>query len=59
VSNDDLTKGAVITIENREKLPMPVTVEVLEANGKTGRVKSPGGGLDAWTCLEVPLCFYG
>ena len=41
VSNDDLTKGAVITIENREKLPMPVTVEVLEANGKTGRVSLP------------------
>jgi hypothetical protein len=33
--------GAVITIQNREKLPMPVTVEVKEINGKTGRVKLP------------------
>lgn len=33
--------GSVITIQNREKLPMPVTVEVKEAGGKTGRVKLP------------------
>jgi hypothetical protein len=33
--------GAVITIQNREKLPMPVTVEVKEINGKTGRVSLP------------------
>jgi Peptidase family M1 domain len=33
--------GAVITIQNREKLPMPVTVEVKEINGKKGRVKLP------------------
>ena len=30
--------GSVITIQNREKLPMPVTVEVKELGGQTGRV---------------------
>ena len=33
--------GSVITIQNREKLPMPVTVEVKEIGGKTGRLKLP------------------
>ena len=33
--------GAVITIQNREKLPMPVTVEVKETDGKTGRINLP------------------
>ncbi len=33
--------GAIITIENREQLPMPVTVEIKEISGKTGRVKLP------------------
>jgi hypothetical protein len=33
--------GSIITIQNREKLPMPVTVEVKEVSGKTGRVKLP------------------
>lgn len=33
--------GSVITINNLEKLPMPVTVEVTEIDGKTGRVKLP------------------
>jgi hypothetical protein len=33
--------GAVITIQNREKLPMPVTVEVKEINGKTAIIKFP------------------
>ncbi len=37
----DTTQGAVITIENLEKLPMPVTVEVKESNGKTARVNLP------------------
>jgi hypothetical protein len=41
VSTDDPSKGVIITIENLQKLPMPVTVEVLEANGKTGRAKLP------------------
>jgi hypothetical protein len=38
---NDSTKGSIITIENREKLPMPVTVEIKQANGKTGRVSLP------------------
>ncbi|HXD78193.1 MAG TPA: M1 family metallopeptidase [Puia sp.] len=41
VSADDPSKGVIITIVNKEKLPMPVTVEVQEANGQTGRVKLP------------------
>lgn len=38
---NDPASGSVITINNLEKLPMPVTVEVKEANGKTGRVHLP------------------
>jgi hypothetical protein len=37
----DTSKGATITIENREKLPMPVTVEVKEDNGTSHRVHLP------------------
>jgi hypothetical protein len=33
--------GAIITIQNREKLVMPVTVEVKETGGQTGRVHLP------------------
>jgi hypothetical protein len=38
---NDPANGSVITIANLEKLPMPVTVEITEANGKTGRIKLP------------------
>jgi len=38
---NDPKEGSIISISNLEKLPMPVTVEVKEANGKTGRVKLP------------------
>ena len=37
----DPAKGATIIIENKEKLPMPVTVEVKEDNGTTNRVHLP------------------
>ena len=37
----DPTRGVIITIENLEKLVMPVTIEIKEVNGKTGRVKLP------------------
>jgi aminopeptidase N len=37
----DSTQGANITIENLEKFPMPVTVEIAQANGKTERVNLP------------------
>jgi hypothetical protein len=37
----DPAQGVIITIENKEKLPMPVTIEVKEANGTTNRVKLP------------------
>jgi hypothetical protein len=35
------TTGSIITIENLEKMAMPVTVEIKEVNGKVGRVKLP------------------
>jgi hypothetical protein len=38
---NDSSQGAIITIQNLEKLPMPVTIEIKEANGKTGRVQLP------------------
>ncbi len=37
----DPSKGAVIKIENLEKIPMPVTLEIREANGKKNRVSLP------------------
>jgi aminopeptidase N len=37
----DSSQGSIITIATMEKLPMPVTVEIKEVNGKTGRVKLP------------------
>jgi len=38
---NDPKQGSIITIVNMEKLPMPVTVEVTEADGKTGRMQLP------------------
>ncbi|AFK05361.1 aminopeptidase precursor [Emticicia oligotrophica DSM 17448] len=37
----DPNKGSVITIENLEKLPMPVTIEIRESNGTNKRVELP------------------
>lgn len=37
----DPSKGAIISIENLEKMPMPVTIEIKEENGTTKRVKLP------------------
>ncbi len=37
----DPAKGASITIRNLEQLPMPVTLDVTEQNGKTNRIKLP------------------
>ena len=39
--NDDPTKGALITIDNLEKMAMPVILEVKTVSGKTDRVKLP------------------
>jgi hypothetical protein len=38
---NDPKQGSIITISNLEKLPMPVTAEIKEANGKTNRVNLP------------------
>ena len=43
--SNDFTKGCIITIENLEKLVMPVELEVKMKNGKTVRVKLP---VDIW-----------
>lgn len=37
----DATKGSVISIENLEKMPMPVTLEIKEVNGTKKRVQLP------------------
>ncbi|HEY4153858.1 MAG TPA: M1 family metallopeptidase [Puia sp.] len=47
--------GAIITIENREQLPMPATVEIKETGGKTGRVKLP---VEIWQRGPVWKFFY-
>lgn len=37
----DPAKGSLITLENKDKMVMPVTVEVKESNGKSGRMNLP------------------
>lgn len=37
----DPAKGALIMIENRDRMAMPATVEVKESNGKSGRMNFP------------------
>ncbi len=37
----DPSKGALITIENKDRMVMPVVVQVKESNGKTGTIKLP------------------
>ncbi|ANI88600.1 peptidase M1 [Arachidicoccus ginsenosidimutans] len=39
--DDDVSKGALVTIENKEQLPMPVSVEIKEENGKTQTIHLP------------------
>jgi len=39
--NQDPSKGALITIENRGQAAMPVIAEIKEANGKTSTVRLP------------------
>lgn len=39
--NNDYTKGALITIENKQQMPMPVKIEIKENNGKTQTVDLP------------------
>jgi hypothetical protein len=38
---DDPAKGAELTLENMEKMPMPVTILVKEANGKEHTIRLP------------------
>jgi hypothetical protein len=51
-TDDDVSKGSLITIENVEEMALPVTALIKEENGKTGTVKLPAeiwqrGGI--WT----------
>jgi hypothetical protein len=39
--DNDAKKGAVVTIDNLEKMAMPVTIEYTTASGKTARKKLP------------------
>ena len=39
--DDNPAKGALITIENLEKMAMPVTLEIRTVSGKITRVKLP------------------
>ncbi len=39
--NDDPAKGALITIDNLEKMAMPVILEIKTVSGKTDRIKLP------------------
>ncbi|MBO9572242.1 MAG: M1 family metallopeptidase [Chitinophagaceae bacterium] len=39
--NRNASNGSIITVANLEKLPMPVTIEIKEKGGKTGRVTLP------------------
>ncbi|MDB5140702.1 MAG: peptidase [Mucilaginibacter sp.] len=39
--NDDPSKGALITIDNLQKMAMPVTLEIKTVSGKVDRVKLP------------------
>ncbi len=39
--NDDPTKGAIITIDNLQKMVMPVILEIKTVSGKVDRVKLP------------------
>lgn len=39
--DNDAKKGAIVTIDNLEKMAMPVTIEYTTASGKTGRKKLP------------------
>jgi hypothetical protein len=40
-TDNDPTKGSLITIDNLEEMAMPVTIAIREENGKTGVVKLP------------------
>ena len=37
----DPAKGALITIENKDQMVMPVVIKVIESGGKTGKIKLP------------------
>lgn len=56
--NNDPSKGALITIENRNQLVMPVTVAVKESGGKTDTVRLPAeiwqrGGTWTFKCAST------
>jgi len=48
--DDDPSKGAVVTVANLEKMPMPLVVEFVSENGETSRIKLP---VEIWERNEV------
>jgi len=40
-ADNDPSKNALITIENKGKMIMPVIVKIIESNGKSGKVELP------------------
>ena len=41
VDSTDYSKGVLITLDNLEKMPMPVILEIKTKSGKTDRIKLP------------------
>ena len=41
IDKNDISKGALITLDNLEKMAMPVVLEIKFTNGKTDRIKLP------------------
>jgi hypothetical protein len=41
VDSNDYSKGALITLDNLEKMAMPVLLEIKTVSGKTSRIKLP------------------
>ena len=41
IDKNDISKGALITLDNLEKMAMPVVLEIKFINGKTDRIKLP------------------
>lgn len=61
--DNDPSKGSLITIENKEEMALPVTVEVKEENGKVSRVKLPAeiwqrGGEWTFECKSTSKLVY-
>ncbi len=48
-------KGAIITIENLKKMPMPVMLQIMETNGRLHRLKLPVEIWESRATAKVPV----